>query len=92
MLFLLLRVKLGRIDGRNILRSSVKICLASLVMGGVGRLLVRGDMWTESGMVIQKAGRLSAVIALCIALYLLMMRLMKSEELRYLLQMRKKKG
>jgi putative peptidoglycan lipid II flippase len=92
MLFLLLRAKLGRIDGRNILRSSVKICVASLVMGGAGRFLVRGDMWTASGMVIQKAGQLSAVIALCIALYLLMMRLMKSDELRYLLKMRGNKG
>ena len=91
-LFIMLRSKLGNIDGRNIARSFVKISFASLVMGLIGRLLLRGDIWMESGRFLQKSGKLAVVIGLCIVIYFLMMRLMKSEELKYLLNIRKKTG
>ncbi len=99
LLFLFLREKLGRVDGRNIIRSFIKISTASLVMGIFGRFLINMDMWCstgrcalwmESGRTFQKAGILTGVIFLCAGLYLLIMYFLRSEELKYLLKMRKK--
>ncbi len=90
-LFILLRSKLGRVDGRNIARSFIKISIASLVMGFIGRFLLRGDMWIESGRVIEKTGLMAVVICLCISIYFLMMWFMKSDELKYLINIRKKR-
>ncbi|MBI5049772.1 MAG: murein biosynthesis integral membrane protein MurJ [Nitrospirae bacterium] len=90
-LFLLLRKRLVRVDGRNILRSFAKISLASFIMGFTGWLIIRGGMWKEGGRLIEKAFILSGVIALCIAIYLLIMHLMKSEEMKYLLKIYKEK-
>lgn len=98
-LFILLRAKLGRVDGRNIVMSFIKISIASSIMGLIGWFIIRGDMWcaperctlwVESGRTIEKAGILIGVIALCVAVYFLIMHLMKSEELKYLVKMRKK--
>jgi len=100
-LFSLLRVKLGRLDGRNIVRSFIKISIASSAMGLIGWFIIKGDiwcaperctLWMESGRTLEKAGILTGVIVLCIAVYFLIMRLMKSEELRYLMKMRKEKS
>ncbi|MBI4654396.1 MAG: murein biosynthesis integral membrane protein MurJ [Nitrospirae bacterium] len=90
-LFSLLRKKLGRVDGRNILRSFVKTSLASAIMGAAGWLIIRSGMWKESGMLMQKTYTLSGVTAVCIAIYLLIMRLSKSEELKYLIGMYKER-
>lgn len=92
-LFVLLRKKLGRVDGRRILRSFIKTSLASSVMGIVGWMVIRSDMWHESGRVIEKTGILGGVIILCIMVYLLIMHLTKSEELEYLIKMyRERRG
>jgi putative peptidoglycan lipid II flippase len=91
-LFVLLRSKLGRVDGRNIIRSLIKISSASLIMGVTGRLILRGDIWTESGRVIEKTGMLAGTIILCVIVYFLLMHLMKSEELGYLLNIRRRSG
>jgi putative peptidoglycan lipid II flippase len=97
-LFSLLRVKLGRLDGRNIVRSFIKTSIASSVMGLIGWFIIRGDMWCaperctlwmESGKTIEKTGILIGIIILCIAVYFLIMHLMKSEELKYLIKMRR---
>ncbi|GAB4534756.1 MAG: murein biosynthesis integral membrane protein MurJ [Thermodesulfovibrionia bacterium] len=90
-LFLILRKRLKRIDGRRILNSFVKITIASSIMGIVGWIMVKGDMWKASGMSIEKAGVLSGVIFLCVVMYLLLMHLTKSEELRYLIRMYKER-
>jgi len=90
-LFILLRKRLRRIDGRKILKSFIKISIASIIMGMTGHGLVRGDMWRESGMVVEKSLMLIGVIILCILIYLLIMYLMKGEELLYLMKMRAKK-
>ncbi|MCK5511432.1 MAG: murein biosynthesis integral membrane protein MurJ [Thermodesulfovibrionia bacterium] len=97
-LLILLRAKLGRIDGKNIFRSFIKISIASTVMGFIGWSLIRGDLWCaqerctlwmESGNIIEKAGALTGVIIVCIIIYFFIMYVMKSEELRYLLRIRK---
>lgn len=96
-LFFLLRARLGRLGGRNIVRSFIKIFIASSVMGLIGWFIIKGwcapaqcTLWMESGRTVEKAGILGGVIMLCVAVYFLIMYLMKSEELRYLISMRRK--
>jgi putative peptidoglycan lipid II flippase len=90
LLFLFLRTKLGRVDGRNIMRSFLKVSFASSIMGLCGWYLIKSDLWIGGGKTLEKALILTGVIALCTALYFLLMWLMKSEELSYLLKLRKK--
>lgn len=90
-LFVILRARLGRVDGKNIVRSFIKISIASFMMGLVGWFTIKGDIWTESGRAFEKASILTGVIALCVAIYFLIMYLMKSEELKYLIKMRKER-
>jgi putative peptidoglycan lipid II flippase len=89
-LIAILRSKLGGIDGRRIAVTLLKVSSASFFMGCAGWFMLRGDMWRESGRTLEKSLLLASVIAVCVGLYLLFMYLMKSEELRYLLKMRKK--
>lgn len=91
-LFFMLRKKLGRVEGRKIAASFIKISTASAVTGLMGWFIIRGDMWMESGKIIEKASAMTGVIALYIAVYILIMYLFRSEELTYLIKMRKKKS
>lgn len=90
-LFLILRNRLIRIDGRRILGSFLKTSSASFIMGLIGWMVTKGGMWKESGITSEKIWVLSGVIILCIGIYLLIMHLTKSEELRYLVKMFKEK-
>ncbi|MCK5286870.1 MAG: murein biosynthesis integral membrane protein MurJ, partial [Thermodesulfovibrionia bacterium] len=90
-LLILLRARLGRIDGKNIFRSFMKISIASAVTGFIGWFIIRGDLWMESGIIIKKAGALTGVIVFCIIIYFFIMYVMKSEELNYLLKIRKER-
>jgi len=90
-LFAFLRTKLGRVDGGKILRSFIKTVTASSLIGCVAWFITRGELWKVSGRVPEKALLLAGVIALCTGAYILIMYLMKSEELMYLLKMRKKR-
>jgi putative peptidoglycan lipid II flippase len=90
-LFFMLRKKLGRVDGRKILNSVIKISFASAMMGVAGWATTRSDIWRESGRLAEKAGVFSGVFILCIGIYLLMMHLMKSEEMKYLIDMYKER-
>lgn len=91
-LFFLLRGRLKRIDGGNIARAFLKISLASAIMGVLGWLLSKGNLWVESGRTLEKTLVLTGTITLCFAIYLLIMYLMKSEELKHLISMIKKKS
>ena len=71
--------------------SFTKITIASAVTGLISWFIIRGDIWTQSGRTIEKAGILTSVSALYIATYIIIMHLLKSEELSYLVNMRKKK-
>ena len=90
-LFIMLKRKLGRIEGRKIVFSFTKITIASSVTGLISWFIIKGDIWTQSGRTIEKAGILTSVSALYIATYIIIMHLLKSEELSYLVNMRKKK-
>ena len=84
--------KLGNVDGKNITVSFIKISLASAVTGLISWFIIRGDMWTQGGKTIEKAGILTGIIALYIAVYIFIMHLLGSDELKYLVNLRKKKG
>lgn len=90
-LFAILRSKLGRVDGGKILRSFLQTVAASSIMGFMAWSMLRGEMWKESGRIPEKALLLAGVIALSAGLYLLIMYLLRSEELTYLMKMRKKR-
>ena len=90
-LFHLLRKRFGNVDGKRIIRSFTVSFIASAVMGVAGFLLIKEFMWQEAASILLKVSTLSVVIALCIAVYILIMYFMKSDELNYILNMRKKK-
>jgi putative peptidoglycan lipid II flippase len=89
-LFYLLRKRLGSVDGRNIIYSFIKTGAASLIMGIVGFFVIKTYVWDGTAGIIEKAGVLTGVIGLCMGVYILIMYLMKSEELKYLIGMRKR--
>jgi len=91
-LFIMLKKKLGRIEGRKISISFIKISVASAVTGLMSWFIIRGDMWTQNGQAIEKAAILTAVVASYLAVYIFIMQLLGSEELRYLMNLRKKKS
>ncbi len=89
-LFYLLRKKLGTVDGRKIVRSFIQTGAASAIMGGAAFLALKVFPWNDGTAFSQKVLILSGVMMLCAGIFLLIMRLMKSEELRYLMRMRKR--
>ena len=91
LLFHFLRKRLGRIDGRKIIHSFIKTAIAALIMGAAGFFSIKQLMWSNAASVFEKSAILAGVIVLCTGIYILIMYLMKSEELGYLIQMRKKK-
>ncbi|HXX81256.1 MAG TPA: murein biosynthesis integral membrane protein MurJ [Thermodesulfovibrionales bacterium] len=84
LLFYFLRRRLGRIDTRRILKSFIKICVASAVMGVLGWRVLRGEMWMTSGGVAEKALYLSGTIVVCVGIYLTINFLLKGDEMNYL--------
>ena len=91
LLFYFLRKKLERLGARRIIKSFLKISLASIVMGIAGWFLLHGELWKESGRSMEKAGYLSGVIMLCSALYFFISYLLKSEEMEYIVGLVRRK-
>jgi putative peptidoglycan lipid II flippase len=92
LLSFMLRSKLGNIDGRRILNSLIRILIASLIMSGIAWSAAGRYAWTGSGDIMQKAAILTGIIILCVAVYLSAMYLLKSDELKYLINLRKVKA
>lgn len=90
-LFYLLRKHFGSLDGKRILESFIVSTVASAVMGAAGYFAINGLMWQDGTAMLIKAGTLAGVIVMCIAVYIFIMYMMKSDELAYLMQMRKKR-
>jgi len=94
-LFFMLRKKLGGVEGTKIAASFIRISAASTVAGLVCWIITRGDVWTQGGMAIEKAGIMAGVMALFLAVYFFITYVLGSEELSYLARMyreRKEKG
>ena len=91
LLFIFLRKKLERIDTEKISRSFIKTFFAAGIMGIIGALMLRGNIWQFSGNTVQKVFYLSGTIALCVGAYFFLTYLWKSEECLYIIDMVKKK-
>jgi putative peptidoglycan lipid II flippase len=91
LLFYFLRKRLGRVDAKRIVSSFIKVSAASTVMGLLGWWMLHGRMWTETGNSLLKAGYLFGIIALCIGVYLLFSRALRSEELNFMLDLIKQR-
>ncbi|NPV29242.1 MAG: murein biosynthesis integral membrane protein MurJ [Firmicutes bacterium] len=87
-LILLLRVKIGHVDGRRILLSGAGALVSALAMGGAAWLLV-GRLEEILGTVskLSQAAAVGAGIGAGVALYLVFAFLLRLEELRLALEM-----
>jgi putative peptidoglycan lipid II flippase len=91
LLFFFLKRKLDKVDTRRVLRSFAKIIFASSVMGIIGWMLLKGEIWHIHGNTLNKTFYLSGTIVLCIGIYLFLSYFLKSEEVFYVINMIKKK-
>ncbi|MFN3395940.1 MAG: murein biosynthesis integral membrane protein MurJ, partial [Thermodesulfovibrionales bacterium] len=87
LLSLLLRKRLGRIDGKRIVKSLLKTTIASLSMALMGWFIIRSDIWKVSGMAAVKSLYLGGTIALCLMIYIMVCLVLKSDEIRYVYNM-----
>ncbi|GAB4389237.1 MAG: murein biosynthesis integral membrane protein MurJ [Thermodesulfovibrionales bacterium] len=87
LLFYFLRRKLARVDARKILRSLARIAAASALMGLFAGWLLQGEMWTEPGRSLLKAGRLAGAIALSSGLYFALALAMRAEEAGFVINL-----
>lgn len=91
LLFYFLRAKLGRLGARKIASSFIKVSFASAVMGLLGWWMLRGGMWATSGGGLLKAGYLSGTMAVCVAVFFLLSRLLGCEEAVFVMDAIKRK-
>jgi peptidoglycan biosynthesis protein MviN/MurJ (putative lipid II flippase) len=87
-----LRKKIGRMDGRRIFMSLLKIVPASIVMGAIGWWISRNPVWDLPGNTLYKTEWLSGGMAVSVVFYVLAMWAMRSEELGFLWGMVRRKG
>lgn len=90
-LFIALTKKLDHIGTKNIIISLVKTSLASIIMGTAGYTILNSPLWQTKHQLLYKASLLGATIALCVVIYLFLLKLMKSEELNYMIGLIKRK-
>lgn len=90
-LFMFLRKKLKRVDGRKIAFSFVRSLSAAIPMGLAGAMLLHGKLWQVSGYTVQKVFYLSGTMALCLGVYFVLSYMLKSEEFSYILKIVKQK-
>jgi putative peptidoglycan lipid II flippase len=88
----MLRKKIGRIDARRIGVSLLKIIPASVAMGSIGWWVSRSTLWDGPGHSLVKAELLIAAVIGSAVFYLVVMRIMRSEELGFLWGMVKRKA
>jgi len=84
LLFYFLRKKLQRVDASRIIRSFLKIAVASTVMGISGRLLLQGGLWEKSGHGLEKTLYFGATALFCVLIYAAASHVLKSDEMGYL--------
>lgn len=92
LLSFLLRKRLGRIDGRRIVKSLLKTTIASISMALPGWFIIRSDIWKVSGMAAVKSLYLGGTITLCLIIYIMVCLVLKSDEIRYVYNMIRKRG
>ena len=78
-----LRKKIGRIDARRILISLLKIVPASIAMGVIGWWVSKQPVWGLAGNTLFKAELLGGAMAASSVFYIIVMWILKSEELKF---------
>ncbi len=86
LLFLILKRRLNRVDGRRIITGFLKIAASSAVMALVAGALLRGPIWHQSGFVTKKAVYLFLTIMVSTAVYAGCCRLFGVQELSEVLR------
>lgn len=84
LLTVLLRKKIGRMDGRRIFISLLKIVPVSVVMGAIGWWVSKQPVWGLAGNTLYKAELLGGGMAVSVLLYVVVMWILRSEELRFM--------
>ena len=79
-----LRKKIGRMDGRRILRSLARIVPASAAMAVIGWWIARDPMWDSPGNILLKVQWLAGGMAASMLFYIAALWALGSEELRFL--------
>ncbi|MCG3114730.1 MAG: murein biosynthesis integral membrane protein MurJ [Candidatus Manganitrophus sp. SA1] len=87
LLLLILRKRIGRIDGKRILNSHLKVLLASSTLLPISLWLNAQEMWLSSGNLLFKAALLAIAIAVSAASYFLIQASLKSEEVYFILNL-----
>jgi len=91
LLTLELRKKIGRMDGTRILAALLRIVPASIAMGAIGWWVSLNPLWAQRGNSLYKSELLVGTMAASVLFYLIVMRILRSEELNFLFEMVKKK-
>jgi putative peptidoglycan lipid II flippase len=86
-----LRKKIGRMDGNKIFKSLLRIIPASITMGVIGWWVSRQPVWELGGHTLYKVELLGAGMAASLLFYLLVLWGLKSEELKFMWGMVKRK-
>ncbi len=86
-----LRRKIGRMDGKRIAASLVRIIPASLAMGIIGWWISLNPVWAQGGRSLYKLGFLGGGVIVSILFYITVMWGLKSEELTFIWEMVKRK-
>jgi putative peptidoglycan lipid II flippase len=79
-----LRKKIGRIDARRIMLSLLKIVPASIAMGVIGWWVSKQAVWNLAGNTLYKTELLGGAMAVSILFYIIVMWIMRSEELSFM--------
>jgi putative peptidoglycan lipid II flippase len=79
-----LRKKIGRMDGRRILVSLLKIVPVSAAMGAIGWWISLKPVWDAPGKVLYKVKWLGFGMTVSVLFYLVAMWILRSEELKFL--------
>ena len=87
-----LRKKIGRMDGRRIFISLLKIVPASIIMGAIGWWVSLKPAWNWPGNTLYKVKWLGFGVTVSVLFYLVAMWLLRSEELRFLWGIVRRKG
>lgn len=86
-----LRKKIGRMDGRRIATSLLRIIPASVAMAAIGWWVSRNPVWELRGNTLYKSELLVGTMAVSALFYVIMMWVLRSEELKFIWGMVKRK-
>ncbi len=86
-----LRRKIGRMDGRRIAGSLLKIIPASVVMSAIGWWTSKNPVWGLPGDTLYKSGLLVGGMVGSVVFYAVIMLILKSEEMKFIWQIVKRK-